>query len=146
MGVWSDEALAYDGNTGTFAYVAQNNNMWCQWCKFTYSIAITTPTKVRIWMSHEVGATPNQCHLKVYDGLGGSETPINTNIDHDQYVEANITTLTKISYLEVRFQGQTVVTKNIYVNEIGIYGDDPVTFSSNKGTYSARMTAQRGGL
>ena len=73
-------------------------------------------------MSHEVGATPNMCHVKAYDGVGGEETLIYDDIAHDQYVTVNVTTLTKVSYFEVRFQGQTGVTKNIYLNEVGVYG------------------------
>lgn len=118
---WSDEPKAYDGNTGTYAYVAQNLNMWCDWCRFTFSSPVVNASLLRIWMSHEVGATPNMCHLKAYNGVGGEETLIYTNIDHDKYVEVAVT-LASIAYIEVRFQGQTGVTNNIYLNEVALYG------------------------
>ena len=122
LGSWSDEALAYDENTATYAYVAQNLNMWTNWVRFTFSSPVLAPPEFRIWMSHNPGATPKTCQVKAYDGEGSEETLINQSITHDQYVVVPVTTLTKISYFEVRFEGQTGVTFNIYVNEVGVYG------------------------
>ncbi len=119
---WFDEALAYDGNTATYAYVPQNLNMWTDWCRFTFSAPVLTPTQLRIWMSHEVGATPKTCHVKAYDGDGGEETLVYDGIAEDQYVTVAVASLTKISYIEVRFEGQTGVTFNIYLNEVAVYG------------------------
>ncbi len=119
MSKWSDEALAYDGNTGTYAYVAQNGNAWCDWCNFTFSKPILNASLFRIWWSKQVGATPFSVHVKAY-GVG-EETLVYSLIAQDQYVEVPVT-LSPITYLAIRFQGQTVVTFNIQVNELALYG------------------------
>lgn len=120
-GTWSDEEKAYDGNTGTFAYVPQNINMWTQWCRFTFSVPVTDASLFRVWWSKAAGATPNSVHIKAYSGLGGEEQLVYSLIDQDKYVEVAVT-LTPIAYIDVRFSGLTVVTNNIQLNELALYG------------------------
>lgn len=144
MGVWSDEAKAYDGDTGTYAYAPQNNNAWQQWLSFTYSNAITGATKMRIWVSHELGATPIEWDIHLYNATQ-NQNLYQANLVHDQYVEISGITLSPITYFKVRFLGQTAVTFNVYVNEVAIWADDaPVVITAGGGAFFARKAARFG--
>lgn len=128
--VWSDETLAYDGDTGTYAYVAQNGNMWCQWCRFSYATPVVDATKLRLWASHAADARLGTVDIHLYDTLGAYQSLYQSGITHDQYVEIAGATTTPLDFIRIRFEGGSVQYGNLYLNEIAMWSPDIPTVIS----------------
>jgi len=147
-GSWTDESLAYDGDTGTYAWVLQNSNAWGNRCNFTFSTDVTNCTKIRIWISSAADADIGDLDVRVYDGIGGSEIVISSKKTEGQYVEANVTTCHTVNYMDIRFGGLTAKYGQHRLHEIQVYGDGgptgspPSSFAS--GAYFARRIIQLG--
>lgn len=122
---WTDEASAYDGNTGTFAYCAQNSNMWQQACHFTFSTPVANPNTLRLWVDHAADAKLGKVDIHLYDITETMQSLYQSTMLHGQYVQIAGITLDTVSYIWIRFEGGTVQYGNLQLHEIAVYGDSP---------------------
>ncbi len=121
--VWSDEALAYDGNTGTYAYVHQNGNAWTDICKFTFSVNVTNCTKIRIWVSIEpLLADFGDLDVRVWHGAS-FELIFTETCEVGGYVEGIVSVEDEIDAISIRFGGLTAKYGEQRLHEIHAYGD-----------------------
>lgn len=98
-GTWSDEALAYDNNTGTYAYTSVPKGDWSGYLELTFD-ATSTDT-VRGWFNEGL-ANISDFELDVY--YSGSWTNIyNVEPTYGQYVEFPIGSTQSVTGVRFRF-------------------------------------------
>ena len=123
---WSDETLAYDGNTGTYAYVQQASNAWTDICKFTFSANVTNCTKIRIWVSMEpLLADFGDLDVRVWHGAS-FEMIFTEKCAEGAYIEGAVSVEDEIDSISIRFGGLTAKYGEQRLHEIQAYGEGGV--------------------
>lgn len=150
-GLWFDEVNAYDDDTGTYAYVQQNGNIWTQACYWNFSVDCTNVTKIRIWISKAVDAGISDFDCRVGNGIDIDEIVFGSPIAEGQWVEGNVNTVHTVNYIWLRFQGQGLQYGELRVHELQAYGDGgpvppppPTPTAPGQGALRARSSVWRG--
>ena len=98
-GVWTSEALAYDENTGTYAYASALKSAWTDYLELTHDVLDCD--KVQVWVGVLI-ANISAIEVDVYYG-GAWHNIYSGVITTGQFVEYPIGSIQSITALKIRF-------------------------------------------
>jgi len=111
--VWTDEALAYDENTGTYAYASALKGDYTDNLELTH--AALDCDKVQIWVSIG-GANINAIEVDAYYSSAWHNTYSGAIVE-GQFVEYAIGSTQSVTAMRVRFYSTKAVTAGCMVHE-----------------------------
>lgn len=111
--VWTSELLAYDENTGTYAYASALKSAWTNYLELTHSAL--NCDKVQMWVSILI-ININAIDIDVYYG-GAWHNIYSGAITADQFVEYPIGSTQSVTAMRIRFYSTKASTNGCRVHE-----------------------------
>ena len=121
--VWTSETLAYDENTGTYAYASALKSAWTNYLELTH--AILSCNKVQMWVSIS-GANISAIEVDIYYG-GDWQNIYSGTITTDAFVEYAIGSTQSVTAMRVRFYSTKAITDGCMVHEADFWEVTGVT-------------------
>lgn len=113
-GVWTDETLAYDENTGTYVYASALKSAWTDYLELTH--AALDCDKIHVWVDHAI-ANINSIEIDVYYDSAWNNIFSGAPSSWGAWVEYAIGSTQSVTAMRVRFYSTKASTDGCQIME-----------------------------